>query len=65
KFIDHIGDLLQAYVDRLEQVRLIEDLYGNYIGELFHSLPYHMIEFFLEDLIGWYFLVIHLSIYVA
>ncbi|KAL8197688.1 hypothetical protein R6Q57_024299, partial [Mikania cordata] len=51
KFIDHIGDLLQAYVDRLEQVRLIEDLYGNYIGELFHSLPYHMIEFFLEDLI--------------
>ncbi|XP_076952419.1 uncharacterized protein LOC143626141 isoform X2 [Bidens hawaiensis] len=49
KFIDHIGDLLQAYVDRCEQVRLIKDLYGNQIGELYHSLPYHMIEFFLED----------------
>ncbi|KAI3756049.1 hypothetical protein L1987_55862 [Smallanthus sonchifolius] len=49
KFIDHIGDLLQAYVDRREQVRLIKDLYGNQIGELYHSLPYHMIEFFLED----------------
>ncbi|KAL8264152.1 hypothetical protein R6Q59_022282 [Mikania micrantha] len=49
KFIDHIGDLLQAYVDRREQVCLIKDLYGNQIGELYHSLPYHMIEFFLED----------------
>ncbi|KAF5779538.1 putative centromere protein O [Helianthus annuus] len=49
KFIDHIGELLQSYVDRREQVRLIKDLYGNQIGELYHSLPYHMIEFFLED----------------
>lgn len=49
KFIDHIGDLLQAYVDRREQVRLIKDLYGNQIGELYHSLPYHMIEFIVDD----------------
>ncbi|CAK8568739.1 unnamed protein product [Lathyrus sativus] len=49
KFIDHVGDLLQAYVDRREQVRLIKELYGNQIGELYHSLPHHMIEFVLED----------------
>ncbi|KAF3685079.1 putative plasma membrane ATPase 4-like [Capsicum annuum] len=49
RFIDHVGDLLQAYVDRREQVRLIKELYGNQIGELYHSLPYHMIEFVLED----------------
>ncbi|XP_058199244.1 uncharacterized protein LOC131314547 isoform X2 [Rhododendron vialii] len=49
KFIDHVGDLLQAYVDRREQVRIIKEIYGNQIGELYHSLPYHMIEFVLED----------------
>lgn len=49
KFIDHIGELLQAYVDRREQVKLIKELYGNQIGELYHSLPYHMIEFALDD----------------
>ncbi|CAO2816614.1 unnamed protein product [Amaranthus hypochondriacus] len=49
KFIDHIGELLQAYVDRREQVRLMKDLYGNQIGDLYHSLPFHMIEFVLED----------------
>ncbi|KAK4274355.1 hypothetical protein QN277_017585 [Acacia crassicarpa] len=48
-FIDHVGDLLQAYVDRREQVRLIKELYGNQIAELYHSLPYHMIEFVLDD----------------
>nr|TKW03482.1 hypothetical protein SEVIR_7G027210v2 [Setaria viridis] len=32
-----------------EQVRLIKELYGNQIGELFHSLPYNVIEFVLED----------------
>jgi hypothetical protein len=31
------------------QVRLIKELYGNQIGELYHSLPYHMIEFVLDD----------------
>ncbi|CAN4078121.1 unnamed protein product [Withania somnifera] len=41
RFIDHVGDLLQ--------VRLIKELYGNQIGELYHSLPYNMIEFVLED----------------
>jgi len=30
-------------------VRLIKELYGNQIGELFHSLPYNVIEFVLED----------------
>lgn len=49
KFIDHVGDLLQAYVDRREQVRLIKELYGNQIKELYHSLPYHMIEFVIDD----------------
>ncbi|KAK4854617.1 hypothetical protein QYF36_026813 [Acer negundo] len=49
RFIDHIGELLQAYVDRREQVRLIKELYGNQIRELYHSLPYHMIEFLLDD----------------
>ncbi|KAK6116328.1 hypothetical protein DH2020_049955 [Rehmannia glutinosa] len=49
KFIDHVGDLLQAYVDRREQVRLIKELYGNQIGELYCSLPYNMVEFVLAD----------------
>ncbi|XP_057959659.1 uncharacterized protein LOC131152072 [Malania oleifera] len=49
KFIDHVGELLQAYVDRREQVRLVKELYGNQIGELYHSLPYHMIEFVLHN----------------
>ncbi|KAH6788656.1 centromere protein O [Perilla frutescens var. frutescens] len=49
KFIDYVGELLQAYVDRREQVRLIKELYGNQIGELYCSLPYHMIEFVLAD----------------
>ncbi|XP_021607174.1 centromere protein O isoform X2 [Manihot esculenta] len=49
RFIDYVGELLQAYVDRREQVRLIKELYGNQIGELYHSLPYHMIEFTLDD----------------
>lgn len=49
KFIDHLEEILQSYVDRREQVRLIKELYGNQIGELFHSLPYNMIEFVLED----------------
>ena len=31
------------------KVRLIKELYGNQIGELFHSLPYNVIEFVLED----------------
>lgn len=33
----------------LLQVRLVKDLYGNQIGELYHSLPYHMIEFVVDD----------------
>ncbi|KAL8478061.1 hypothetical protein ACS0TY_030091 [Phlomoides rotata] len=49
KFIDHVGDLLQAYVDRREQVRLIKELYGNQMGELYCSLTYHMVEFVLAD----------------
>ncbi|KAI3465560.1 hypothetical protein Pfo_022223 [Paulownia fortunei] len=47
KFIDHVGILLQAYIDRREQVRLVKELYGNQIGELYFSLPYHMVEFVL------------------
>ncbi|KAL3615331.1 hypothetical protein CASFOL_040992 [Castilleja foliolosa] len=47
KFIDHVGNFLQAYVDRREQVCLIKELYGNQIQELHFSLPYNMIEFTL------------------
>uniref|UniRef100_A0A804KT75 Centromere protein O n=2 Tax=Musa acuminata TaxID=4641 RepID=A0A804KT75_MUSAM len=49
KFIDYVGEILQSYVERREQVRLIKELYGNQIGELFHSLSYNLIEFVLED----------------
>ncbi|KAG6497774.1 hypothetical protein ZIOFF_045680 [Zingiber officinale] len=49
KFVDYVGEILQSYVDRREQVRLIKELYGNQIGELFHSLSYNLIEFVLED----------------
>ncbi|KAL6594264.1 hypothetical protein ACP70R_048457 [Stipagrostis hirtigluma subsp. patula] len=49
KFIDHLEEILQAYIDRREQVRLIKELYGNQIGELYNSLPYNVIEFVLED----------------
>ncbi|KAL0842911.1 hypothetical protein Bca101_016156 [Brassica carinata] len=49
KFIDDVGDLLHAYVDRREQVRVIKELYGNQIRELYHSLPYHMVEFAIDD----------------
>ncbi|CAN1185089.1 hypothetical protein LINPERHAP2_LOCUS37344 [Linum perenne] len=31
------------------QVRILKELYGNQIGELYHSLPYHLIEFVLDD----------------
>ena len=27
----------------------MKDLYENQIGDLYHSLPFHMIEFVLED----------------
>uniref|UniRef100_A0A0D9W362 Centromere protein O n=1 Tax=Leersia perrieri TaxID=77586 RepID=A0A0D9W362_9ORYZ len=49
KFIDHLEEILQSYIDRREQVRLIKELYGNQIGELFHSLSYNLIEFVMED----------------
>lgn len=49
KFIDRVGELLLAYVDRREQVRLSKELYKDKISELYHSLPYHMIEFLIED----------------
>ena len=49
RFIDHIGELLQAYVDKRGQVRLIKELYGNQIRELYHNLLYRMIEFVLDD----------------
>ncbi|KAK8954647.1 hypothetical protein KSP39_PZI002076 [Platanthera zijinensis] len=49
KFIDYVGAICQAFVDRREQVRLIKELYGNQIKDLFHSLPYNMIDFVLDD----------------
>lgn len=49
KFIDYVGEILQSYVDRREQVRLIKELYGNQIGDLYHSLAYNLVEFVLDD----------------
>ncbi|PRQ27404.1 putative centromere protein O [Rosa chinensis] len=49
KFIDHVGELLQAYVDRKEQVRLVKELYGNQIKEIHCSLTYHLILFAIAD----------------
>ncbi|XP_020264654.1 centromere protein O isoform X2 [Asparagus officinalis] len=49
KFIDYIGEVLDCYVERREQVRLIKELYGNQIGDLYHSLAYNLIEFVLDD----------------
>ncbi|KAF3772608.1 Centromere protein O [Nymphaea thermarum] len=53
KFIDYVGDCLQGYVDRREQVRLLKELYRNEIGELYHSLSYNLIEFVIDDLDWW------------
>ncbi|RWR82623.1 centromere protein O isoform X3 [Cinnamomum micranthum f. kanehirae] len=61
KFIDYVGDILQAYVDRREQVRLIKELYGNQIVELYHSISYNWIEFALDDF-DWY-ISVQLSLY--
>ncbi|XP_078439139.1 centromere protein O [Wolffia australiana] len=49
KFIDYIGDILQTYVDRREQVRVLKELYGNQIKELFCSLSCDLIEFVVEN----------------
>ncbi|CAN6459239.1 unnamed protein product [Victoria cruziana] len=49
KFIDYVGDCLQGYIDRREQVRLLKELYRNQIGELYHSLSYNLIEFVIDD----------------
>ncbi|KAI5354754.1 hypothetical protein PRUPE_1G460400 [Prunus persica] len=49
KFIDYIGELLQSYVDRREQVRLAKELYGNQIKEIYYTLPYNLIAFSLVD----------------
>ncbi|KAJ7538056.1 hypothetical protein O6H91_11G032700 [Diphasiastrum complanatum] len=49
KFIDHIGQALQAYVSRREQISLFKDLKGDKIGNLYHSLPYNLIEFSMEE----------------
>ncbi|KMZ70485.1 Centromere protein O [Zostera marina] len=49
KFIDYIGEIVQAYVDRREQVSVIKTLYENRIGNLYHSLSYNLIEFTLDD----------------
>ncbi|XP_020523792.1 centromere protein O isoform X2 [Amborella trichopoda] len=49
RFIDYVGEILQAYVDRREQVQLLKELYGHQIGELYHSLSYNLVEFVLEE----------------
>lgn len=49
KFIDYLGEILQSYVDRREQLRLVKELYGSQIVDLYHSLAFSIIEFALED----------------
>ncbi|CAK9233979.1 unnamed protein product [Sphagnum troendelagicum] len=48
-FIDYIGDILQAYVSRREQVREIKETKGESIGELYHSLSFSLIELMLKE----------------
>ena len=43
------------------QVRLIKELYGNQIVELYHSISYNWIEFALDDF-DWY-ISVQLSLY--
>ena len=45
--------LLLTFFPIMVQVRLMKELYGNQIGELYHSLPYHIIEFVLDDFPWW------------
>lgn len=48
ELLEHIP--IHAYqVSKYAQVRLVKELYGNQIEELYHSLPYHMIEFVLDE----------------
>ncbi|KAG0580561.1 hypothetical protein M758_4G184700 [Ceratodon purpureus] len=49
RFIDHMGDVLQAYVSRREQVIELKKLKGDLIGELYHSLSYTLIEIMLKE----------------
>lgn len=48
-FIDYMGDVLQAYVSRREQVNELKKLKGDLIGELYHSLSYSLIEIMLKE----------------
>ncbi|KAG7965841.1 hypothetical protein I3843_08G020600 [Carya illinoinensis] len=50
--IPFVLPIREAEIDLLSSnamVRLIKELYGNQIRELYHSLPYHMVEFVLDD----------------
>lgn len=48
-FIDYIGNVLQAYVSRREQVNKLKKRRGELIGELYHSLSYTLIEIMLKQ----------------
>lgn len=48
-FIDYMGDVLQAYVSRREQVNELKRLKGDLIGQLYHSLSYTLIEIMLKE----------------
>jgi hypothetical protein len=48
-FIDYVGDILQAYVSRREQVREVKETKGEHIGELYHSLSFSLIELMLKE----------------
>eukprot|EP00249_Psilotum_nudum_P019321 c27192_g1_i2 orf=268-1407(+) len=49
KFIDCVGDILQSFVSRREQVRLFKQMKGNLLRHFYHSLPHTLIEFLLEE----------------
>lgn len=49
KFIDCIGELLQGYVSRREQIRLFKDLKANKIRHMSHSVPSDVAQFMVEE----------------
>uniref|UniRef100_A0A7I4DVP9 Centromere protein O n=1 Tax=Physcomitrium patens TaxID=3218 RepID=A0A7I4DVP9_PHYPA len=51
-FFDHMGNVLQAYISRREQVNELKKRKGDLIGELYHSLSYTLIEIMLKEP-GW------------
>ncbi|EFJ22820.1 hypothetical protein SELMODRAFT_150942 [Selaginella moellendorffii] len=48
-FLDHVDSHLQAFVCRRGQILGLKQLHGDSIGDLYHSLPYNLITFSLDE----------------